>query len=64
MKGHFAYRYTRRRSSSGRLFTIIGDEGEDISALLEEQTSTSEPVKEEETTTKKKILNQQQQSST
>jgi hypothetical protein len=45
-------------------FAIIGDEGEDISALLEEQTSTSEPVKKEETTTKKKILNQQQQSST
>jgi pyruvate dehydrogenase E2 component (dihydrolipoamide acetyltransferase) len=35
------------------LLAIIGDEGEDISALLEEQTSTSEPVKEEETTTKK-----------
>jgi pyruvate dehydrogenase E2 component (dihydrolipoamide acetyltransferase) len=27
------------------LLAIIGDEGEDISALLEEQTSTSEPVK-------------------
>jgi hypothetical protein len=49
------------QSSSGRLLlAIIGDEGEDISALLE-QTSTSEPVKRRKTTTKKKILNQQQQ---
>ncbi|MFT5916839.1 MAG: pyruvate dehydrogenase E2 component (dihydrolipoamide acetyltransferase) [Bacteroidia bacterium] len=29
------------------LLAIIGDEGEDISALLKEQSSTSEPVKEE-----------------
>jgi hypothetical protein len=33
--------------------TIIGDEGEDISALLEEQTSTR-TRKEEETTTKRR----------
>jgi pyruvate dehydrogenase E2 component (dihydrolipoamide acetyltransferase) len=36
------------------LLAIIGDEGEDISTLLEEQTSPSEPVKEEEETTAKK----------
>jgi hypothetical protein len=54
MRGTFTYWYTRRRNSVDSLLAIIGDEGEDISALLKEQTSTSEPVKEEETTTKKK----------
>jgi pyruvate dehydrogenase E2 component (dihydrolipoamide acetyltransferase) len=34
------------------LLAIIGDEGEDVSALLEEKQSTSDPIKEE-TTTKK-----------
>jgi pyruvate dehydrogenase E2 component (dihydrolipoamide acetyltransferase) len=55
MKDTFAYWYTRSETAAvDSLLAIIGDEGEDISALLEEQTSTSEPVKEEETTTKKR----------
>jgi pyruvate dehydrogenase E2 component (dihydrolipoamide acetyltransferase) len=45
------------------LLAIIGDEGEDISSLLEEKTSTTEPVKEE-TDSKPEVKKEDAESST